>query len=70
MTSQATLFSLQDSFPPVAAESVAMTGGNGGDENPIPIPIQDPGVDLVRKTVCIKVRLSMMGNTERSHAHV
>jgi hypothetical protein len=70
MTSQATLFSLQDSFSPVAAESVAMTGGNGGDD-PIRIPIQDPGVDLVRKTVCIKVRLSMMGNTRKvSTAHV
>jgi hypothetical protein len=70
MTLQAALFSLQDSFPLVMAESVALTGGNGGDD-PAPIPIQDSGVDLVRKTVCIKVRLSTMGNTRKvSTAHV
>ena len=41
---------------------------------PFPIPeapptasvnIQDPGVDLARKTVCIKVQLSTMGNTRK-----
>lgn len=31
----------------------------------IPFPIHDPGVDLARKTVCIKVRLSTMGNTRK-----
>ena len=29
------------------------------------VSIQDPGVDLARKTVCIKVRLSTMGNTRK-----
>ena len=31
----------------------------------IPFPIHDPSVDLARKTVCIKVRLSTMGNTRK-----
>lgn len=30
-----------------------------------PIPIVDPGVDLAKKTVCIKVRVSTMGNTRK-----
>lgn len=29
------------------------------------VPIHDPGLDLARKTVCIKVRLSTMGNTRK-----
>jgi hypothetical protein len=36
--------------------------GNGGGP-PITVVITDPGVDLSKKTVCIKVRLSTMGNT-------
>ena len=32
---------------------------------PVSVIIQDPGVDLARKTVCIKVRLSTMGNTRK-----
>ncbi len=32
---------------------------------PPAVPIHDPGVDLARKTVCIKVRLSTMGNTRK-----
>ena len=32
---------------------------------PASISIHDPGVDLARKTVCIKVRLSTMGNTRK-----
>ena len=31
----------------------------------MPIPIEDPGVDLARKAVCIKVRLSRMGNMRK-----
>jgi hypothetical protein len=31
----------------------------------LPVPIHDPGVDLARKTVCVKVRLSTMGNTRK-----
>lgn len=38
--------------------------GNGGGA-PIIVAITDPGVDLARKTVCIKVRLSTMGNTRK-----
>ena len=30
-----------------------------------PVPIVDPGVDLAKKTVCIKVRVSTMGNTRK-----
>ncbi|MEZ5398898.1 MAG: DUF3150 domain-containing protein [Bryobacteraceae bacterium] len=37
----------------------------GGDPPPPLVPIYDPGVDLARKTVCIKVRLSTMGNTRK-----
>src|SRR5438094_3055855 len=29
------------------------------------VAITDPGVDLAKKTVCIKVRLSTMGNTRK-----
>lgn len=38
--------------------------GNGGGA-PITVAITDPGVDLAKKTVCIKVRLSTMGNTRK-----
>jgi hypothetical protein len=38
--------------------------GNGGGM-PFAIPIADPGVDLASKTVCIKVRVSTMGNTRK-----
>ena len=46
-----------------------MPTGNGADGDPPSssptVPIHDPGVDLARKTVCIKVRLSTMGNTRK-----
>jgi hypothetical protein len=45
----------------VPRELPAAAGNNGA---PLP-PIQDPGVDVARKTVCIKVRLSTMGNTRK-----
>jgi hypothetical protein len=38
-------------------------GASGGA--PFGVPIQDPGVDVAKKTVCIKVRLSAMGNTRK-----
>ena len=47
------------------------TGNSAGGDPPAPppaVPIHDPGVDLARKTVCIKVRLSTMGNTRKSSA--
>jgi Protein of unknown function (DUF3150) len=44
--------------------TVIAPGGNGGGA-PVTIPITDPGVDLAKRTVCIKVRLSTMGNTRK-----
>jgi hypothetical protein len=47
---------------------VMPTGNSAGGDPPAPppaVPIHDPGVDLARKTVCIKVRLSTMGNTRK-----
>jgi hypothetical protein len=57
---------------PAPAAPAAMDGsvpavvpdGNGGGM-PFAIPIADPGVDLASKTVCIKVRVSTMGNTRK-----
>jgi hypothetical protein len=46
-----------------AKGAVAANGSGGG--HPFSVPIQDPGVDLAKKTVCIKVRLSTMGNTRK-----
>lgn len=63
MATQAMLFPFPNTapIPPVAA--VASEGDGGAP--PISVSIQDPGVDLARKTVCIKVRLSTMGNTRK-----
>ena len=47
---------------PTAAES---GGSIGGPPPPAMFNIHDPSVDLARKTVCIKVRLSTMGNTRK-----
>jgi hypothetical protein len=47
---------------------VMPTGKSAGGDPPAPppaVPIHDPGVDLARRTVCIKVRLSTMGNTRK-----
>ena len=65
MATQETLFVSNDGVPPAAiviANAPAMSGSNGA---PSQIAIHDPGVDLARKTVCIKVRLSTMGNTRK-----
>ena len=48
----------------VAAGGDAAILGNGGGA-PITVAITDTGVDLAKKTVCIKVRLSTMGNTRK-----
>src|SRR5918996_3756988 len=64
---QTHLFPLH-TLPPAGMAAIANAGAsmNGnGDGAPINIGIQDPGVDLARKTVCIKVRLSTMGNTRK-----
>jgi hypothetical protein len=68
MSTQALLFSPVESLAPPAmptAPPVAALNGDGGGRNPMHIPIGDPGVDLASKTVCIKVRLSTMGNTRK-----
>ena len=68
MATQAQLFSLPLTQPVSAATEGGVTalipGGNGGGM-PVAVAVTDPGVDLARKTVCIKVRLSTMGNTRK-----
>jgi hypothetical protein len=60
MATQTQLFSFASSQP------VPATVVDGGGQNaPITVSVTDPGVDLARKTVCIKVRLSTMGNTRK-----
>src|SRR5439155_19108495 len=68
MATQSQLFS----FPvtqPVAAlmeDSLTDSAADGnGKSAPWTVAITDPGLDLARKTVCIKVRLSSMGNTRK-----
>lgn len=66
MAAQAQLFSFSlQQAPLVAAEVPAAASGGNGNGPPRPIAIMDPGVDLARKTVCIKVRVSTMGNTRK-----
>lgn len=59
MAAQAQLFSFSLQQPPPVT--------SGSDDNPPsgPIPIIDPGMDLAKKTVCIKVRVSTMGNSRK-----
>jgi len=68
MATQAQLFSssLMQPAPAAVDGSVpaVVPAGNGGGI-PFAIPIADPGVDLASKTVCIKVRVSTMGNTRK-----
>jgi len=63
MTSQTTLFSLQE--PPSGVEAVLSPANGSGNDASSPIAIPDSGVDLARKTVFIKVRLSTIGNTRK-----
>lgn len=49
----------------MAAQAFSFSMHGGGNPPPAAIPIQDPSVDLARKTVCIKVRLSTLGNTRK-----
>lgn len=68
MATQAILFPFAEA-PPITALlpppiSIPEAGGNGNPPS-LTFNIQDPGVDLARKTVCIKVRLSTMGNTRK-----
>jgi hypothetical protein len=64
MATQASLFQIPDATSPEANAAVVLNGGNDCGPN-ISVAIQDPGVDLARKTVCLKVGLSTMGNTRR-----
>lgn len=67
MSTQAFLFSMAGA-PPVSAlpgEVMAPAANGNGGGHPAHIAVTDPGVDLVSKTVCIKVRLSTMGNTRK-----
>ena len=68
MATQPTLFSfggVAATEPmPVFADSAFADSGNNG-QPPQPVVVQDPGVDLAKKTVCIKLRLSTMGNTRK-----
>lgn len=49
------------STPPAA---VAVPANGSGEPHAAPV-VQDPGVNLARKTVCVKVRISTMGNTRK-----
>lgn len=68
MATQASLCVLPAAVQPEAVmllepkEAAPVNGSGGG---PFNVHIQDPGVDLARKTVCIKVRLSTMGNIRK-----
>jgi hypothetical protein len=67
MATQSQLFSfpLTQSDSPQDDGVVAVVTNGHGSGGSASIPITDPGVDLARKTVCIKVRLSTMGNTRK-----
>src|SRR2546422_6670647 len=62
MATQVTLFPF--SGPPAPA-GVEPTNQDSNGTGPVRVAIQDPGVDLAKKTVCIKMRLSTMGNTRK-----
>src|SRR6266566_8294211 len=54
--------------PPLMPEDRALSdfpADHNGDNASLAVAIRDPGIDLARKTVCIKVRLSTMGNTRK-----
>src|SRR5438128_735295 len=42
-----------------------IAGDGSGFNRPLAVAISDPVIDLAKKTVCIKVRLSTMGNTRK-----
>jgi hypothetical protein len=68
MATQVPLFTAALLQPPTAVvDADPKVGLAGSDDNNKPgsVLISDEGVDLARKTVCIKVRLSAMGNTRK-----
>jgi hypothetical protein len=65
MVTQAQLFSFPQTIAPAEIGAMVPPMGDNGGNTPVSVAISDPGVDLARKTVCIKVRLSTMGNTRK-----
>ena len=61
MATQVTLFPFAGLPAPANGEPPNHDNGAG----PVRVAIQDPGVDLAKKTVCIKMRLSTMGKTRK-----
>src|ERR1700730_13425784 len=62
MATQVTLFPFTSLPAPAGGEPLNHDNNGAG---PVRVVIQDPGVDLSKKTVCIKMRLSTMGNTRK-----
>lgn len=62
MATQVTLFPFAGQPAPAGGEP---TNHDNNGAGPGRVAIQDPGVDLAKKTVCIKMRLSTMGNTRK-----
>src|SRR6266853_2147922 len=62
MATQVTLFPFTG-LPTSAGGEPTNHDSNG--VAPVRVVIQDPGLDVAKKTVCIKVRVSTMGNTRR-----
>jgi hypothetical protein len=62
MATQVTLFPFTGLPAPAGGEP---TNHDNNGDGPVRVVIQDPGVDLAKKTVCIKMRLSTMGNTRK-----
>src|SRR6266513_5725900 len=62
MATQVTLFPFTGLPAPAGGEP---TNHDNNGVGPVHVVIQDPGVDLAKKTVCIKMRLSTMGNTRK-----
>src|SRR5688572_410980 len=62
MATQVTLFPFTG-LP--ASDGGEPTNHDNNGAGPVRVVIQDPGVDLAKKTVCIKMRLSTMGNTRK-----
>ena len=50
---------------PIGAALTDLAGDGNGSNDPLAVTITDPGIDLAKKTVCIKVCLSTMGNTRK-----
>ena len=63
MATQVTLFPFTGLPAPAGSEATNHDDSNGAGL--VRGVIQDPGVDLAKKTVCIKIRLSTMGNTRK-----